>query len=204
MELVNYMRAFFYSTAFAAAALAACNPYSPDLGQTPFKCGAMSPQCPGGYECVAGFCEDTGGDTPDGHTGPPDGSCGDLAEPNNMINAAYPSPVWAGGLDHIQYEGLTLCPAMDGDYFSIIQPVTCGAAPACPNLSVLAEFEDTGNPPTVAILNSTGTVVAPGGSTGTAGQVKAILNNVAQGTYYARITSSSTLSHYLLTIDGSI
>ena len=95
MELVNDMRVFLYSLAFAA--LAACNPYSPDLGQQPFKCGSMSPQCPGGYECVAGFCESTGGDDqPDAHTGPPDGACADLAEPNNMINTAYPSPVWVG------------------------------------------------------------------------------------------------------------
>ena len=46
-------------------------------------------------------------------------------------------------------------------------------------------------------------MVIPGGATGTSGQVKAVLNNVAQGQYYVRVTSQPVLEHYKLTIDGT-
>ena len=62
----------------------------------------------------------------------------------------------------------------------------------------------TSVPPTVAILNATGTVVATGGSTGNQGEVKARLGNVAQGIYYVRVTDGAILNHYRLTIDGTV
>lgn len=42
-----------------------------------------------------------------------------------------------------------------------------------------------------------------GGTTGTQGQIKAVLNNVAQGQYYVRVTAQAVLEHYTLTIDGT-
>jgi hypothetical protein len=185
------------------AALAACNPYNPDLGQTPFRCGASEPMCPSGYACVAGLCEEDNGDGPDADVGNPDGGCQDPAEQNDMITTATNGAVF-DQLPMIMFEGLSLCPMMDVDYFHLNQPNNCGGAgPACPNLDVLAEFEDLGVPPTVVIQNATGVTVAMGGTTGTAGEIKAVLNNVAQGQYYVRVTAQAVLDHYALTIDGT-
>lgn len=184
----------------AIAATAACNPYNPDLPPVPFRCGATDPpseaQCPSGYVCVGDVCEEDNGEGPDADIRA-DAGCQDLAEPNDMINTATLSPVW-DQMDAIQYEGLSLCPMMDTDYFRINQSMNCGGV--CPNLEVLVEFTDLGSPPTMAITNATGVVVTPGGSTGTSGEVKAVLNNVAQGQYYVRVTSQPVLSNYRLTI----
>jgi len=201
MELVISMRVLFYVPALAV--FAACNPYNPDLGPTPFRCGAMDPQCPGGYECVAGLCEEMGGEGPDADTHP-DAGCLDLAEPNNTITTATNGAVF-DQLQMIMFEGLSLCPAMDADFFHLNQPLNCGGTgPACPNLAVTAEFENLQVPPTLVIQNATGVTVAPGGTTGTQGQIKAVLNNVAQGQYYVRVTAQAVLEHYTLTIDGTV
>jgi hypothetical protein len=201
VELV-IMRAFLLIA--IAASAAACNPYDPNLPPVPFRCGTSDPPgeavCPSGYVCVGDVCEEDEGDGPDADIRA-DAGCQDLAEPNDMISSATLSPVWDQMMS-IQYEGLSLCPMMDTDYFRINQPTNCAAIP-CPNLDVLVEFTDLGAPPTLAITNATGVVVAPGGSTGTSGEVKAVLNNVAQGQYYVRVTSQPVLSHYRLTIDGT-
>ena len=52
-------------------ALGACTPYDPDLGNTPFFCGATDPKCPDGYTCQmsgagSGVCT-KGGTAPGGH-----------------------------------------------------------------------------------------------------------------------------------------
>ena len=48
------------------AALGACTPYDPQLGNTPFYCGSADPKCPDGYTCEmsgggSGVCTKTGG-----------------------------------------------------------------------------------------------------------------------------------------------
>jgi len=199
--MVIEMRAIFTGTGFLlAAALAACNPYDPNLPPTPFRCGSGDPACPSGYECDGTLCvEATDGPDADTHA---DAGCQDLAEPNDTLTMATNGAVF-DQLDHIMLVPLSLCPMMDTDFFHLNQPTNCGGAgPACPNLDVLAEFNDLGTPPTVVIQNATGVTVATGGTTGTAGQIKAVLNNVAQGQYYVRVTSQPVLSYYALTIDG--
>lgn len=52
-------------------AVAACTPYEPDLGNTPFFCGNTDPSCPDGYTCQmtgagSGVCT-KGGTGPGGH-----------------------------------------------------------------------------------------------------------------------------------------
>src|SRR5689334_14352924 len=44
--------------AFALITAAACNPYDPDLGTTPFKCGSTEPKCPSGYDCINDVCRE--------------------------------------------------------------------------------------------------------------------------------------------------
>ena len=46
--------AIFASLLITAGLYAACSPYSPNLGATPFLCGSGTPQCPDGYKCMSG------------------------------------------------------------------------------------------------------------------------------------------------------
>ena len=106
----------------AAAALAACNPYDPDLGQHPFKCGTSDPRCPDGYECVgagtSAICEKVSGG--DGGVNP-DGShvqCGTdtTLEPNDDIPHAVVTPVRMQQADYMLAK-LAICPSTDIDMY---------------------------------------------------------------------------------------
>lgn len=48
------MRTLALLTTATALLLGGC--YNPDLGETPFRCAADDPQCPGGYICHQGIC----------------------------------------------------------------------------------------------------------------------------------------------------
>jgi hypothetical protein len=201
MGVVIEMRAVLVSVVSVwLAAVAGCNPYDPNLPPNPFRCGDTDPVCPSGYACDSGgLCvEDGGGDPPDAQ--PADAACMDPAEPNNMIAQATNGAVFEQ-LDHIMFEGLTLCPMMDTDLFYITQNDQCGTSSPCPNLDVEMVFDELGATPAVAILNGSGTVIVPGVVT-SQGVIKAAYNNVAQGMYYVRVTSQAVLPRYGLSIDG--
>jgi hypothetical protein len=198
MGMVIEMRALLAGS-FALAAVAACNPYDPNLPPNPFRCGDTDPVCPSGYACDSGVCiEDGGGDPPDAQ--PADAACQDPAEPNNMIAQATNGAVFEQ-LDHIMFQGLTLCPTMDTDLFYITQNDQCGTSSPCPNLDVEMRFDELGATPAIAILNGSGTVITPGNVT-EQGVIKAAYNNVPQGMYYVRVTSQAVLPTYSLSIDG--
>ena len=83
------------------AALGACNPYDPDLGDSPFRCGTSDPKCPDGYECMVysdtlQLCE-RGADTssPDARIDGSGLTCNDdsSVEPNDDINTAWTTPI---------------------------------------------------------------------------------------------------------------
>jgi hypothetical protein len=182
------------------AATAACSPFDPDLPPTPFQCGPGegAERCPEGYACNAqNVCEVSRGG-PDGAPGVDSGMCGpDQAEPNNMQSQPTQTFV-ADTRDFIEYAGLSICPAMDADYFFINIP-TMGLT----NLDVtVTPPAGAITPPSVQITNSTGQPVANGGSDGQ-GNIKAALNNAAQGQYYAIVTMSGTdtLSSYSILVD---
>jgi hypothetical protein len=188
----------FVSFSIAAAA-AACNPYDPNLPPDPFQCGAGSgsERCPEGYACNAqNICEISVAG-PDGNM-IDSGMCGpDQAEPNNMQSQPTQTFV-ADQREFIEFAGLTLCPAMDQDYFFINIP-TMGLT----NLDVtVSPPAGAITPPSLQITNSSGNPVANGGSDGM-GNIKAALNNAAQGQYYAVVMMSGTdtLSSYSILID---
>jgi hypothetical protein len=188
-----------------AGVLVGCNAYDPNLPAVPFRCGSEEPVCPSGYRCEGGDCvEDI-----DGPDAPPpvfDARCSDLAEPNDMLNMATLTPVYAD-LEMIVLESASLCPATDRDYFRVTQPMACGAAPnpPCPNLDVLVAY--TGAPPALVLQNATGATVQIGGMPNppVPNTVKAVLNNVAQGQWYIVISTQQDqlVPNYRLTIDGT-
>lgn len=111
-------------------ATAACSPYSPDLGRTPFLCGSADPKCPDGYTCVPGTAGGSDVCVQDGTTAPdapnPNGMCADDSQietmngPNNdSIATAYTTPV-AVSRGNIDFAGLSICPAGDKDYYTVV------------------------------------------------------------------------------------
>lgn len=106
-----------------AAALAACNPYDPDLGARPFKCGTSEPRCPDGYTCngtgTTAVCEQAG--AADAHPASADAShvqCGtdSMIEPNDDLGHALQTPVRNSTADY-QLVKLAICPAGDIDMY---------------------------------------------------------------------------------------
>lgn len=103
---------------FSTVALAACNPYDPELPNKPFECGGPdNDQCPEGYTCNdAMVCEnvDTGGDV-DASTA---FSCSDdtALEPNEIPDQAYRTPIPNARPDYV-LRNLSICAPGDRDHF---------------------------------------------------------------------------------------
>ena len=108
------------SAIFASAPLAllafstfGCNPYNPDLGNTPFQCGSSDPVCPEGYFCSPGPQIDV---CIKGDEARPDAStqfvCADdgTLEPNDMANRAFVTPIPSAGMSY-PLNNLAICPA---------------------------------------------------------------------------------------------
>ncbi|MEO8840713.1 MAG: hypothetical protein ABI591_08135 [Kofleriaceae bacterium] len=160
--------AFASLIAFAAA----CSPYSPELGASPFLCGSGG-ECPDGYVCVAGattmVCSN-GDMLPDAGAG----QCADDSslEPNNTIATAHIfATLPTGGL---KLAGLAICPAGDKDTYAVT-PTTTGQT-----LQAAITFDANQAVLNVNILNSSGTIIANSQANGT-GMAKASLVPVPSG-----------------------
>jgi hypothetical protein len=190
------------SVALLTSVVAACSPYSPDLGTTPFTCsgaGSAGPACPEGYACVpsgsASFCLVNGGKVPDAGAG----VCADDSnlEPNDTITTAYITPV-NGTTKAISYAGLAICPAGDKDTYKL-------TALASQNIEAVIEFDPNAAMLRASILNSSGTVVNAGNPvTGMPGKVRAFVATAPQGVYYVQVTGPATgtlvTNNYKLTL----
>jgi hypothetical protein len=165
-----------FAFALLIALSAACSPYSPDLGSTPFACGSGDPKCPDGYDCVpAGssstmVCLEAGGTVPDGGNG----QCADDSslEPNNTIQTAHVFGTLPGGL--LKLAGLAICPAGDKDTYGVT-PTS-----ATQTLQAAITFDANQAILNVNILNASGTVIVPSQANGD-GMAKATLVDVPMG-----------------------
>lgn len=180
---------------FASAALAACSPYDPDLGGTPFLCGDTEPVCPDGYSCQDDgsgkqVCVSNAGATVDGGGGGGGFQCADdsLIETSNgtsndTIQSAYATPVAQQRKD-ISFAGLAICPEGDKDTFKI--EITTASS----NVELITSW-DSGMPVSVSLLNGGGTSIANSTSSGATSQ-RAYAANLPVGTYYAQAFGSAT------------
>lgn len=196
-------------TLLLIASAAACSPYSPDLGRTPFLCGSADPKCPDGYTCMMGtgggsdVCVKNGSTAPDAPN--PNGMCADDSQietmngPNNdSIATAYQTAV-ATSRGSIDYAGLAICPAGDKDYYAVFLTKT-------QTIDVTVIYEAWGGVLQGQILLPNGnpvTTLSPQGNMMMHGST----GPVAMGTYYVEVQgpastgTNETRNNYELKID---
>jgi len=165
--------------------LLACNPYSPDLGSSPFWCGPVGqePRCPDGYTCQEGLGSDTGtcvNGGPDAKTSM--GNCMDdsTLEPNDMIAQA-----WVTNVDTaktFRLSSLAICPQGDKDNYAIT------IRTQNENVEVTVEFDSAGaalqgaiaSPANVPIKNMTPV-------SGASNKISVSVANLPTGMYYIQV-----------------
>ncbi|HTM22222.1 MAG TPA: hypothetical protein VL172_17000, partial [Kofleriaceae bacterium] len=183
------LRALMLSTALAAAA---CNPYDPNLGSTPFRCGTSDPVCPDGYRCVEHsaanrLCEpDDGSQLADG--GDSDGaalSCSpplpdSELEPNEDIGDPTITPIPPN--QDFDVIGAAICSDSDVDMYKFTVDVNGK------NGRIEVTYDAGAGTLLVDMLNSSGVSIRAAVPTGgDANKLRADVANLAQGTYFAQI-----------------
>jgi hypothetical protein len=192
------------TAAFAAFSGGACSPYSPDLGDEPYKCADTEPFCPSGYSCndqgsAGKFCINSGGTSGvDAGSGSGLDCTGDVTTEgpnrNDDISHAFATPVESSRGD-ISFAGLVICPAGDRDTYSVTL-LTMGSIDA-------TVTTDGGAPVQVNLLNSGGTSINNGTSNG-AMSIHAFAANLPPATYYVQAFATATATnHYKLAIKAT-
>ena len=171
--------------ALAALAGASCNPYDPDLGQTPFFCADNPPSCPEGYgesfngsgQCV---CTKAAG---------PFECNADPREPNNEVLSATETPVAAISTS-TSFLGNAVCPTTDLDYFHLSAPT------ANIRFDVTLTGYDVSRPaPTLEIVNGADTQVALGAES--AGSVAVSYKATFSTDLYIKISGTAEANYDL-------
>lgn len=190
---------------FLAAAIgivASCSPYSPDLGNQPFRCGDGDPACPDGYFCMEVSptdrrCISANGAEPDAMgMGFPcaDDSSLEGASRNDTPMTAYQTPVDTQRLD-LTLAGLAICPEGDKDNYA----VTISAANAMKAIELVVSW-DSGQPLSASILNAGGTSIGNATANGDK-SLRACVPNMPAGTYYAAVfATGSTKNNYRMSV----
>lgn len=175
------MRAFLF-----ISLIAACSPYDPDLGASPFLCGKEEPKCPDGYTCNGTACVNgSGGGS--GQVDAPktsgfqcdDDSATEGPSKNDSTGTAWQTPV-ATNKTTFPLAGLAICPAGDKDNYSVTI-VTEGQ-----NLQADITYQDDGAPLQVIILNSSGSPISSSSPNG-ADMATTKVPNLPTGTYYVQV-----------------
>lgn len=207
-------RIFAFASLALAGSLAACSPYSPDLGNVPFRCGSNM-ECPDGYDCqmvsASNVCVAKGG-SPIDSGGSGSGASFDCtkdsvlegASHNNTIQTASSTPVGCcaqGQRSMITYSNLAICPDGDTDLYRV------DIDTANKNIKATVTYDAAsimgGAPLDVAILNNSGATSVNGQPNGE-NTVTASLPNAATASapYYVRVQGPATgENYYSLTIE---
>jgi hypothetical protein len=177
------------TAALALAALAACNPYDPNLGTRPFKCGTNEPRCPEGYACTgtgtAAVCELTG--ATDAHPGGGgDAShvtCGTdtQLEPNDDIPNAVATPVRAISMDY-PLARLAICPTTDVDMYAFTTSMLGQLA------RVTVTYDPSQGALELTLLNKQGLPVISGTPSGN--QIVISYNKLSVDQWYVRVNAA--------------
>ena len=182
------MRALLTCVASPLLFLLACNPYDPDLGDHPFRCGSTEPRCPDGYACNedTDVCE-RGEPTPDAAV--TDGtplSCNDDSsiEPNDTTSQAFTTPI-PDSKTCVEMISLAICPDSDKDLYRFrIDPGT----PPRNNMKTVVETNVSAGQLTLRVLNGSGNAIGSGLPVDTA-HIEVVINNLAAGDYYVEVSA---------------
>ncbi|HUQ02516.1 MAG TPA: hypothetical protein VM261_08475 [Kofleriaceae bacterium] len=189
------------SSIVSFGALAACNPYDPDLGSAPFECGNDEPRCPEGYTCVEysdtnRVCEKSEGEDNTDAAGGNFQCANDTSiEPNNDVMTAFVTPI--PQMPMYSLVGLAVCPTGDRDHFRF------SIASNGQNFEAQVSGVASRSSLKLEVLTSAGAVVATGAPvSGTPQVVRVeIQNRLAIGDYIVRVESQdSTENNYDLTL----
>lgn len=107
----------FVFAALAVPALAACNPFDPELSVTPFLCGDEG-ECPEGYSCNAdNICQQNGSEDP-----PIDAAASfQCANDTQLGDNNSPSTAYVTGIGvstrELELVSLSICPSDDRDHY---------------------------------------------------------------------------------------
>jgi len=183
---------------FVLTAAAACSPFNPELGETPYLCGTEDPVCPEGYTC-----QDTGsgrmvylgeGGMITVDAAVPGFQCADdgiLNGPsgNDSRDHAYFLPP---NMPNITLGPLSICPEGDLDHYSV-------QIPAMGNLEAVATW-DSGSPIMVKILGAGGQTLNNGVGNGER-STRAFVANLPAGIYYVQVSADpSVKNNYKLSV----
>jgi len=162
---------------FSVAALAACNPYDPELPNKPFLCGGPdNDQCPEGFTCNDDMvCENVS--TAAGVDASVGFQCADDSrlEPNDLPSQAYVTPIPNSTRSH-QLAGLAICPPGDKDSFRF------GVDDAGTKLEVTVTGLASRPSLLINLLNANGTKIGEGSPVaGTPQQVRLANQDIALG-----------------------
>lgn len=189
-----------------AAAVAACTPYNPELGEAPFFCGPpeQDPRCPEGYTCIPA----PGGGTMDvcvspNGTIPPDSNglagCDDDSslEPNDSYMNAWITPV--DQTKNFPLSSLSICPSGDKDTYSVMLTTPNQ------NLEMTVRYEAGGAALQGALLNSGGSPIMNASPVvGMSQTIRAYVANMPTGVYYVQVygpnSGTVTTNNYELDI----
>ncbi len=190
--MAKFGLALFLSAGALAFAMG-CNPYDPDIGEVPFRCGTEDPPCPDGYVCddtaEPKVCVREGTNIPDrvdGGPGQPDAGmfvCNDDSplEVNNTIAEPTVTPI-PDLRDDYELVGLAICPATDVDVFRLRVAQTGRTIQADIN------FNAGQGSLLLDILNAQGVSIRAGMAVnGNPNNVRAEVPNVPADTYYVQV-----------------
>ncbi|MFH0900481.1 MAG: hypothetical protein V2A73_07615 [Pseudomonadota bacterium] len=197
-----------------------CNPYDPNLGEEPFRCGTDIPRCPSGYHDVTIPQPELGVAVCECHRGPapeldaihgqadamPDFSCkaeddktftGD-PDGNESIEEAAPTRQQFSQTDKSWSQSkLTICPYDDIDVFAVPMPE---ATPTL--LEVRMIYEPSFGALAMSILDKDNKPIAEGSAVGSekTGELIAKCAPTNGATYYVRISAHNRPNGYDLAV----
>lgn len=201
---------FALAAAGALTLSAACSPYDPNLGETPFRCGNTEPRCPDGYTCVEHdpsnqLCEKNGGGggfADAGADADPSIDSGMFTcandtqlESNNSTSEATITPIPDFG-DNYELVNLAICPDTDEDFFRF-RIDTMGK-----NVKADVIYQSNRGQLNLSILNSTGDSIRDGAPVpGDPDTLRAEVPNLPTGTFYVKVSAPAGIqNNYTLSI----